>query len=465
MKSTRFGNLTRNLFDTSMWIAALTVAVSYSGFGKPIWIDEFLHFALGAMNTSEATTVLNQSLGAGLNWGQTPTTLMLDHILLANFGANLWVLRLPSIVAGFLLIMLAVYFLRLRGVGRAFQWLLIAAFAAQSSFMFYVGEARPYMLMASTTVALLVFFSLDLKQRRTWLGSLIGVYAIAFGSLAHPYWMLFLGLSVIFGLYIRGFRLVNPSSFRLAIKESSPIWIGIGIVIYTVTAIVSWAKGRSPFTADPYEWLESPLGAIRTLGSTHFQLLALPNELAIPYLPNWLDLFNIPRILILLLLGTSLLYLIRNSVKNRELLAPLVLLSFGVFSTLTISLLSLYRNYWILQRQWLGGIALATVAIIWLLAVLWNRDKPNRRNLGSALAAVLVLVIFWNALGSLSRQIEVIRTHNDVFLEFQQESRSEEDLVKLARETGTWEYAANVNAVRGGKVWRGLAGYYGINEE
>ena len=53
---------------------------------------------------------------------------MLDHLLLSNFGANLWLLKLPSVIAGFLLIALAVYFLRLRGIGRGFQWLLVVAF-------------------------------------------------------------------------------------------------------------------------------------------------------------------------------------------------------------------------------------------------------------------------------------------------------------------------------------------------
>jgi MFS family permease len=388
---------------------------------------------------------------------------MLDHILLANFGANLWVLRLPSAIAGFLLIMLAVYFLRLRGIGRTFQWLMIAAFTAQSNFMAYVGEARPYMLIASSAVALLVFFSLDLKQRRTWLGVMIGVYAIAFGAMVHPYWVIFLVLTVIFGLYIRGLRVANESSFIVAIKESSPIWIGIGIVTYTVTAIFSWAKAQSTFTTNPYEFVESPLGAARTLGSTHFQLLELPTEWGIPYLPPWQDLFNIPRILVFLLIATTLVYLIKNNVKNRRLWAPLVLLSLGISSSLAFSLLSLYRNYWIVQRQWLGGIALSTVAIIWLVAVLWNRDHSNRRNFGSALALLVTLVIAWNAIGSLSRQIEVIRTHNVVFLEFQQETRGEQDLIQFARESGSWVYVANVNAVRGGEVWRGLAGYYGIN--
>jgi len=256
--------------DISMGIAILIVSLLYSGFGKLIWIDEFLHFALGAMDFSEATAAMNNSLGDGVNWGQTPTLFMLNHLLSANFGADLWVLRMPSILAGSLLIAFAVFFLRMRGIGRFFQWLLVVAFAAQSSLMFYLGEARPYMLMASTAVALLVFFSLDLEKRRRKVGVLVGLYAIVFGALVHPYWVFFLLLTVAFGLYLRGFKPTSRKSLRSAIAESSPIWVVTGISLFTVTALISWARGSSGLSVDPYEYMESPLGAVRTLGSTHF---------------------------------------------------------------------------------------------------------------------------------------------------------------------------------------------------
>jgi hypothetical protein len=446
-----------------MGLTILIVSILYSGFGKPIWIDEFLHFSLGAMNFSEATTVLNQSLGGGVNWGQTPTFFMLDHFLLASFGANLWVLRLPSIIAGFLLIMLAVYFLRMRGMGRPFQWLLVFAFSAQGSLMFYVGEARPYMLMGSTAVALLVFFSLDLEQRRTWIGVLVGLYGIVFGALAHPYWMLFLFLTAFFGLYLRGFRLKSRKSLRTAIVESSPIWIGVGLLIFIVTALVSWAKASSGFSTDPYEYVESPLGAVRTLGSTHFGLLGLPPEWAIENLPNWLNMFNIDRILIFILVSTSIIYLVRDKTRNADLVQPLVLLGLGIFSTTAISLLSLARNYWIIQRQWLGGIAFATIAIVWVVALLSKRVGKPGVKMSLIVSVVSAGVIFWNSYLVVSSQIGIAQTHNEVFLQFREDSRSEQELIDFAQQKGAWEYVANVNAVRGGPVWRGLALYYGVS--
>ena len=453
----------RAVSDSFMAVVILVVVILYSGFGKPIWIDEFLHFSLGAMNFSEATTALNQSLGGGVNWGQTPTLFLLDHLLLENFGANLWVLRLPSIIAGFLLIMLAVYFLRMRGVGRLFQWLLIFAFASQGSLMFYVGEARPYMLMASTAVALLVFFSLGLEQRRTWIGVLVGIYAIVVGALAHPYWIFFLFLTVVFGVYLRGLRPNSLKSLRRATTEASPIWIGVGLLIFAVTAFVSWAKESSTFSTDPYEFIESPIGAVRTLGSTHFGLLGLPPEWAIENLPNWLNLFNIDRILIFVLVAACVFYLVRDKVQNVDLVPPLVLLGLGVFSTTVISLVSLVRSYWIVQRQWLGGIAFATIAIVWLIALLSKRIAKSRVSLGAAIAAVTAMAIVWNSYITVSGQIGVVQTHNEVFLEFRQDTRSEQELIKFAQETGAWEYVANVNAVRGGPVWRGLALYYGVS--
>jgi len=123
----------------------------------------------------------------------------------------------------------------------------------------------------------------------------------------------------------------------------------------------------------------------------------------------------------------------------------------------------LVRSYWIVQRQWLGGIAFATIAIVWLIALLSKRIAKSRVSLGAAIAAVTAMAIVWNSYITVSGQIGVVQTHNEVFLEFRQDTRSEQELVKFAQETGAWEYVANVNAVRGGPVWRGLALYYGVS--
>ena len=329
--------------------------------------------------------------------------------------------------------------------------------------MFCVGEARPYVIMASTAVELLVFFSLDLKQRRSWIGILIGLYAIDFRAFSHPYWVFFLSLALTFGLYLRCLRLSSRRSFRSALNESSPAWIGVGLLVAAVTAIASWAKGSTGFQGDPWKYVESPLGAVRTLGSTHFGLLGLPSEWAIPNLPNALKMFNIDRICIVIVVMTSIGYLVRDRVANIDLAPALVLLGLGVFSTVAISLLSLFRNYWIVQGQWLGEMAFATIAIVWLIALLVKRLEKSKLNFGALVSVVAAVTILWNSYVGVSNQIVAVRNHIVAFLEYRQETRSEIELIEFARETGAWEYVANVNAVRGGPVWRGLALCYGIS--
>lgn len=105
----------------------------------------------------------------------------------------------------------------------------------------------------------------------------------------------------------------------------------------------------------------------------------------------------------------------------------------------------------------------ATIAIVWLIALLWKRIGKNRLNIGVIVSCISAIVIIWNAYVVVSNQIASIQNHDAVFLEYRDETRSEEELIQLAVKEGAWEYVANVNAVRGGPVWRGLASYYGVS--
>ena len=51
-------------------LSALVVSILYSGFDKPIWIDEYLHFAFGGLSFTEALDVLRSTTGSGVNWGK-----------------------------------------------------------------------------------------------------------------------------------------------------------------------------------------------------------------------------------------------------------------------------------------------------------------------------------------------------------------------------------------------------------
>lgn len=462
MRSGSFKSLPIRLNIFALTVGALLTAILYSGFSKPIWIDEFLHFALGATSTTETITILGDTLGDGVNWGQTPTLLLMNHLMLDSLGSNLWVLRAPSIIAGFIMMLIAIYFLRSRGISTVFQWVLLGAFVAQSQMMYYVGESRPYMLMASSSVALLAFYSFNARQRRSVIGIAIGIYGVILGPLFHPYWLMFLVIAVFFGIFIKHFEGNRNRGLKSLAVSTAPIWTVVGISLYGVTAFLSWALNSGSPLADPFEFVESPLGVLRTAGSTHFQLLLLPPELAVPNLPTLLDQFNFPRILIFILILTVTACLIFQREYYRDLVLPTVLLGLALMSTMVLVFLSLAQTYWIVQRQWLGGMALATIATVWMIAILFqNRPRP-RLNFASVIALTATIVIALNAGQSIVYQYQAIRTHEDVFMEFQLDTRSESELIVFAQNSGSWEYVANVNAARGGPVWRGFARYYGV---
>jgi hypothetical protein len=82
---------------------SVLVVLVYGSFGSPIWIDEFLHFALGAFpTTGDAWRALSPTLPT-FNHGQTAAYMLLDSALLRAFGADLVALRAPSLVSGLLL--------------------------------------------------------------------------------------------------------------------------------------------------------------------------------------------------------------------------------------------------------------------------------------------------------------------------------------------------------------------------
>ncbi len=153
------------LADVGLVVLAVFITIINSGFSKPLWIDEYLHFAMGSLTFTEAIQVIAETTGDGVNWGQTGTYLFLDYLLGNLFGANLWALRAPSIISGFILLLAAVYFMRARGLSRPWQLIALLILGSQWTLMYYVGEARPYLPMAASAVAVLAYYSVDVRRR------------------------------------------------------------------------------------------------------------------------------------------------------------------------------------------------------------------------------------------------------------------------------------------------------------
>ena len=101
-------------------VCVLAVALS-SGAARPIWIDEFLHFALAGLSSTEDAWEVVRATILNINHGQTGIYMLLDYWLLSWFGASSWALRALSLLSGLLLFASAAAVLRFRGFALGWQ--------------------------------------------------------------------------------------------------------------------------------------------------------------------------------------------------------------------------------------------------------------------------------------------------------------------------------------------------------
>src|SRR5262245_47420459 len=112
-------------------LAAYVLTLNMS-LGRPIWIDEFLHFAVAAQtSTADAWRVIRNSI-AIVNHGQTGIYMILDYWLTSAFGANAIILRLPSILSGAFLLASSLWLIRNLRLSILWQLMTLAALFGQA---------------------------------------------------------------------------------------------------------------------------------------------------------------------------------------------------------------------------------------------------------------------------------------------------------------------------------------------
>jgi hypothetical protein len=145
-------------------VLSTALIVLYASIGRPLWIDEFLHFAFGGFtSTLSAWHAIRHSMHA-FNFGQTGVYMLVDYWLLKLFGANLIALRLPSTLSAALMLWAGFEFLTKRRYGTLWQLTLIVCYLGQATLMYYVGEARPYMALAGASVGAFTYYILTRKN-------------------------------------------------------------------------------------------------------------------------------------------------------------------------------------------------------------------------------------------------------------------------------------------------------------
>ena len=345
----------------------LAIIILYSSWGRPLWVDEFLHFAFGAFSNPQEAWAAVQSSTVGINHGQTGFYMMLDFILLKVAGANLFALRLPSLLSGALLLYATAAFLRTKNIGTlgiAASFLLLAS---QPNLMYYVGEARPYMPLAASIIGVLAYYSTPASARVRPTARILGWSSVIWGSLMMPYFLLYLPAVAITTYLLDCFtHRKRPTVHSASSFINLPLVI-IGYVLGLGIGALTWLRGSPSFDRDPWLYVRP--------------LFEGPNPWTITSLA-------IAACLVLLTVAFALVQGSNNS--RRNLLPPLALMLMAGALATTLAVLSYVQNYWILPRQFVASQAIISVALIWLLATALTALSRGARTL---LATLLLLSV------------------------------------------------------------------------
>jgi membrane protease YdiL (CAAX protease family) len=169
-----------------------------------------------------------------------------------------------------------------------------------------------------------------------------------------------------------------------------------------------------------------------------------------------------PTFIILFFVGLlAVLLLFRLTAWSREATAAVALVGLGIFTTLGISVISAISSYWILSRQWVGGMAITTIGVVWLLAVVYrtaNEDGfKSIEMVVVGVGAYISLVGIFQIWGSMTQIPFWISAQNEI-------TTQEIDLAESKINSGDSDIdlieAANLNIIQGNDVWPGYAEYY-----
>ena len=326
--------------------------------GRPIWMDEFLHFAFGSFSsTGEAWQAIRQST-KGVNHGQTGIYMLLNYWSLSLFGANKFILRLPSIASGLILFWSVFYIFWLLRFSAFWQVVAVTAVFCQSTLMYFAGEARPYMPLAGASVAILAYYLTPLAKRRTPALALFGLFSAVLGATMHPYFALYWpGLCMVAFAHHCWSGELQWGLRTLLAHANVPLCV-IGTTIYSLVAFQTWLIGGPKFTFDPFQWVHEPSVWVHFFNYCHFQFLDRSMGAVV----------FVSAISVISLAATP--ERLRGSLQG--LWTPITLLVVAITISLLLMLVCYLRSYWILPRQWVASAALVAVAFI-----------PGRRLVGS----------------------------------------------------------------------------------
>jgi hypothetical protein len=435
----QLGRRTRERRWRDVGVVALLAVLAYDP-TKPLWIDEFLHFAFGAFErTADAWSAVRHSV-SGVNHGQTGAYVMLDFWLLKAFGADLVALRLPSIASTAFMLYAALRFFDTLGMPPVWRLVGCAALVSQRFLMAFAAEARPYMPLAAASVGALAYYVSPPDSRARLSTRSLGFASVLGGALMHPYFSVYWLFACAFGyLYLVASR-QRSSSFRDLARHVDPALTLLGAAAYSAIGAATWiGAGRPAFAFDPFEWIGRGPSALRSL-LVHLQFVQWGRGL-------FLGLAVASGVAVLVT---------REPAKRFRLAMPLVLLAGSIGISLALAYISYRNRYWIVPRQWVASIALASLAGTWLVYAV-SRLLPRR--LGVLVTALFAVVVSWNALTWAHERAAA--WHAYATARHESPAKGSDDLGRLPRDNDEWVELARANLAADGEVWPVFRRFYG----
>jgi hypothetical protein len=362
-----------------------------------LWIDESIHFVLtGQQSLGDLLLRLNNP-DAGFLTRQTGFYQVLNYLTLQVTGANWIALRAPSIASGAVLIWATYVFLSNRHATRAYQLMGLVLLATQSGLLYYVGEARPYLPYAATSLGVLAYLTAgDSHQSRRsvqWLGWA----SLVFGALFHLYFLLVLPLIILFSVWYQVFSRQLRPSWRSFMKFSKPIPVGCSVALALILGTVTWMRPQQPNRLDPFAWTGGSWDSFLDVTTSFHLDLVQTSALRTVFI------FAETFLLIFLILS-------RKYRIHRDLFASAILIGVGGITSAIIAGSSIFNGYAVATRQLVLGPALIALALAWQLFAVRTSMGVGRLRPAQVAVAATIGILCGTALLEVGLRVQSIPT-------------------------------------------------------
>jgi hypothetical protein len=166
------------------------------------------------------------------------------------------------------------------------------------------------------------------------------------------------------------------------------------------------------------------------------------------------------------ILATMLWLALDRRCRSRRLVPPLLLFAAAVASSAAATYLSVRSQYFVFERQWVAGMALAAIALTWFFGEWWRNVRHRPRILAAPVVVYLGLVVVSFTI-SVATQAGLTASRAELRTVVEQETRSVSELIAHGQEETFsyeprqgFEYMADVNIARGGPVWEEFVRWY-----